>query len=119
MIERLANEIFSNFGLFGLVIVCSCALIGTAFAQMTTLRRFQADINTVTIRLGAIVSAIEMQHGSCDRHYQALRDQSDTLRAFGGELRQLVEALHRSDMERAREFLQMLEAAFRARQATD
>jgi hypothetical protein len=108
MVESFLAAVFGAFGAVGLVVVAVAALVGTAAAQLLATRRWMQQTATIAQQLGIVASSMERQGKFCERHYEAQRDQMETLRSIGGELRGLVDAIHESDMTRARELMDII-----------
>jgi hypothetical protein len=110
MIESILTAVFSSYGAAGLIIVAVMAMVGTATSQLIATRKWMEQTTAIANKLDLVASAMERQGKFCERHYEAQRDHMDTLRSIGGELRGLVEAIHESDMTRARELMDIIKS---------
>jgi hypothetical protein len=107
--EALFTAAFKSYGVVGLIFCAVLAMAATAIAQFLATRKWMSQTGEIITQMGVITSAMSRQGQYCDRHYEALRDHMQVLRSIGDELRGLVDAIHSSDMERARELMQIIE----------
>ena len=107
--EALFTAAFKSYGIVGLLFVGVLAMAATTVAQLLATKKWMSQTGDIIIQMGVITSAMSRQGQYCDRHYEALRDHMQVLRGIGDELRGLVDAIHASDMERARELMRIIE----------
>jgi hypothetical protein len=106
--EGVLSEVFKYYGFLGLAVVVIACLAGTCIAQLISLKRFSASSTEILQRFGTLTTNQDRQHATCSMHYQAAREQTEALRSMSLELRGLVEQIHASDLERARELMDVI-----------
>jgi DNA-binding GntR family transcriptional regulator len=108
MLETILHEIFQAYGFWALALVLIACMGGTMASQMVAIRRFSVQTATIADSLGTVVGKLDLQRASCAMHYEYVKEQSEALRSVAQELRGLVEAVHESDKERAKELMQVI-----------
>ena len=108
MLETILREVFAAWGAWALGLLLVAAMGGTMIAQIISLRRFGASTSEIATTLKAVAGKLDLQRASCVTHAEYGREQSEALRSVAQELRGLVEAVHESDKERARELMQVV-----------
>ena len=108
-------EVFKQYGLTALFSVIIAAFLGATGAQVFYLRKFAAGNAGSTVQLQGAVLALtgiskllEEQQKRHERFADLQREQTSALRSVGQELRGLVDAVHTSDLARARELMDVI-----------
>jgi hypothetical protein len=106
--ESVIAGVLHEYGLLGLAVIAIACLAGTCLAQLVALRRFSVATTSIIDKFGSLTANQDRQHATCSMHYTVAREQTVALQSMAGELRGLVEQIHASDIERARELMAII-----------